>query len=404
MRIALVFMTITRNSDGFSILVHANQHNRHSAVLMAACELFIENHHPSRQELLHFEELCLRLLPKISLQIKADFAEQIATCPLLPRAVALSLAKDDISVAAPLLSHYGQFTDEDLLVILANGNVVHALAIAARPKLSEKVTIALSRYKIPQFGTLDLLETEVLRAESMMPTAADMTPLNLEWIEEAEKPLAMIDTAARPIHQALSADAQPFPLHNLERFMAQEHAHVLTQLDTIEQRLRQRGGDPLSLLKTAYMRAEQAVTFVKLARGGDKSGFARLMARECNLSPDACDTILADPNGFALAICLKSLSLPPETANEAFILLNPILGRDVEQVYLLEWFYGAISAGGAREIVQQWRAPRDSITPEKRTTYATVTAGQSLSDARPERSQERNPGSTARTVRSRHAI
>ena len=140
----------------FDTLVQADNKNRHQAVLTAATELFVSKETPSWEDALHFEELCLRLLPKLSLQAKSEIAERLAHCSGLPKTTALTLAKDDISVAAPILCHYQGFNDTDLLTILARGTELHALALAGRPDLSDTVTLVISKNALPTFDSNEL--------------------------------------------------------------------------------------------------------------------------------------------------------------------------------------------------------------------------------------------------------
>jgi len=64
--------------------------------------------------------------------------------PLLPRDVALRLARDVEGVALPVLSFSPAFTDDDLAEIVRLGGPVRQVAIAKRPKLSRKVADTLA--------------------------------------------------------------------------------------------------------------------------------------------------------------------------------------------------------------------------------------------------------------------
>jgi uncharacterized protein (DUF2336 family) len=64
--------------------------------------------------------------------------------PLLPRDVAMRLARDVEGVALPVLSFSPAFTDEDLVEIVRLGGPVRQIAVAKRPKLSPKVADSLA--------------------------------------------------------------------------------------------------------------------------------------------------------------------------------------------------------------------------------------------------------------------
>ena len=64
--------------------------------------------------------------------------------PLLPRDVALKLARDVEGVALPVLSFSPVFTDDDLAEIVRLGGPVRQVAVAKRPKLTPKVADVLA--------------------------------------------------------------------------------------------------------------------------------------------------------------------------------------------------------------------------------------------------------------------
>jgi uncharacterized protein (DUF2336 family) len=78
--------------------------------------------------------------------VRRALAVTLKESPLVPRDVALKLARDVESVSLPMLHFSPAFTDEDLSEIIRLGGPVRQLAIAQRPKLSRKVTEALAEH------------------------------------------------------------------------------------------------------------------------------------------------------------------------------------------------------------------------------------------------------------------
>ena len=76
--------------------------------------------------------------------VRRALAVTLKKSPLLPRDVALKLARDVESVALPVLSFSPVFTDEDLTEIVRLGGPVRQVAIAKRPRLSPKVADSLA--------------------------------------------------------------------------------------------------------------------------------------------------------------------------------------------------------------------------------------------------------------------
>lgn len=78
--------------------------------------------------------------------VRRAMAVTLKASPLVPRDVALKLARDVESVCLPVLAFSPAFTDEDLAEIVRLGGPVRQLAVARRPELSQAVTAALAEH------------------------------------------------------------------------------------------------------------------------------------------------------------------------------------------------------------------------------------------------------------------
>jgi len=392
----------------FDTLVQADKKNRHQAVLTAASELFASKETTSWDDALHFEELCLRLLPKLGLQAKSEIAERLAHCSGLPKTTALTLAKDDISVAAPILRHYQGFNDTDLLTILARGTELHALVLAGRSDLSDTVMLVISKNTLPTFDR-DELPSEASTIEVKAEENSVQSEPNLE---REPNNIIQSEITAVPEHSAIgremrapsdpdnkarlymdidmersakrliaatqsksgvkSSRKQTNPsISGLDRFLSMEHAHILTYVHAAVENVAEAKINPALILKQAYRRADRARDFTQFAREKNVEQFAALLTRECDLQEDQAKSVINDDHGFALAICLKSLALPKHVANEAFLLLNSKLGEDKEQIYLLNWFYGQITPMAAHSVIKDWHpAEKTSTSAEHKPVHA----------------------------------
>jgi uncharacterized protein (DUF2336 family) len=76
--------------------------------------------------------------------VRRALAVTLKESPLVPRDVALKLARDVESVALPMLNFSPAFTDEDLIEIVRLGGPARQYAVAKRPKLSRSVTDAFA--------------------------------------------------------------------------------------------------------------------------------------------------------------------------------------------------------------------------------------------------------------------
>jgi uncharacterized protein (DUF2336 family) len=80
--------------------------------------------------------------------VRRALAVTLKSSPLVPHDVALRLAKDVETVALPILSFSPVFSDQDLCEIVRIGGPVRQIAIASRPRVSEKVSTTLVDYGV----------------------------------------------------------------------------------------------------------------------------------------------------------------------------------------------------------------------------------------------------------------
>ncbi len=78
--------------------------------------------------------------------VRRALAVTLKSSPLVPRDVALRLARDVETISLPMLNFSPAFLDEDLAEIVRLGGPVRQLAIAQRPELSRTVTSAIAEH------------------------------------------------------------------------------------------------------------------------------------------------------------------------------------------------------------------------------------------------------------------
>lgn len=80
--------------------------------------------------------------------VRRALAVTLKNSTIVPRDVALRLAKDVESISLPMLSSSPVFTDEDLAEIVRLGGPVRQVVIAKRPRVSQTVTNAIVEYGV----------------------------------------------------------------------------------------------------------------------------------------------------------------------------------------------------------------------------------------------------------------
>ncbi|OXE36452.1 MAG: hypothetical protein CGW95_07600 [Phenylobacterium zucineum] len=92
------------------------------------------------------EEILRVLAQDATEMVRRALAVTLKASPMIPRDVALRLARDVESIALPLLSTSPVFTDQDLMEIIRLGDPVRQMVIAKRPKVSRAVSATLVEY------------------------------------------------------------------------------------------------------------------------------------------------------------------------------------------------------------------------------------------------------------------
>lgn len=117
--------------------------------------------------------------------VRQALAVTLKNSPLVPRDVALRLARDIESIALPMLGSSPVFTDEDLAEIVRLGGPVRQVVIAKRPRVSQTVTKA-----IVEFGNERAVEAAC--ANDNADFAEQTLQAVVQRFEESERVLAAV--------------------------------------------------------------------------------------------------------------------------------------------------------------------------------------------------------------------
>ncbi|MBI1407085.1 MAG: DUF2336 domain-containing protein [Caulobacter sp.] len=117
--------------------------------------------------------------------VRRALAVTLKSSPLVPRDVALKLAKDVESICLPMLNFSPSFSDDDLAEIVRLGGPVRQVAIAKRPKISERVTDAIVEHGVEAAVETAAANDNATFSERTLTRA-------LQKFEKSEKVLAAV--------------------------------------------------------------------------------------------------------------------------------------------------------------------------------------------------------------------
>lgn len=287
-------------------------------LLRVLTDLYVQEATHGPAERARYAELACRFLDSVDLATRTVVAERLASYPNTPPAVAGKLARDDISVANPVLRRSTALSEAELHSILDHCGIAHAIAIGKRENLPASVA-------------------ERLRKTGMRRGAPPVAKV----LAAAETNPAVTYTLAR-------------------RFLvtgSEERRLIVTALACCpgldqEERLRRIGSG-------INPRLEQAALQHRTRE------FAALLREQTGMPRGIADRIISEPTGEPLAALCRAFDMPFSTASRILLFLNPAIGGSVGRVIGLAEGYKEMRLANARRLVAAWcglgaelRAPR----------------------------------------------
>jgi len=239
-------------------------------------------------------QIVLEIIGRAATGVRRQFAEQLARDPHAAKPLVFALARDEISIAFPLLLESEALDEDDLVAIMRESPLEYRLGVLQRETVSEKLADAA--------------------VESGDPNV-------MRWL--VENPKAVISRAAmeRLIETSRSAPGLQRPLIDRSDLPADLAARMYA---FVPNALRQRLIDRQRMLAQALdLRASGALTIdllFKTLRAGKMQEFESLFARFTHLSLAAARRILASRTGEALAVALRAQGVEKSTFQAIFIL------------------------------------------------------------------------------------
>ncbi len=127
--------------DALIALSKESSSDKRREVLRSVTDLFLATPDTGRAAVSHvFDDVLSGLAAEMEAEVRAELAARLAPAAHAPRRLALSLAKDQIKVAAPLLTRCHAFTQDDLLDVVRTQGQEHLRLVSGRDDLTEAVS------------------------------------------------------------------------------------------------------------------------------------------------------------------------------------------------------------------------------------------------------------------------
>lgn len=338
---------------------------------------------PSKSELRQFAELFTPLFHASTEEARRQAVAALSQCPNVPGAVALFIASQPISIAAPFLVSSPCLSDDLLIMIARTQGADHARAIVRRDQLSPTVIDALVGLRHSEPTRTAAPEAEP-KAEAMArttartaasdraATAATATTAgamtNLSAVAAAEtaaapaatsKPGKTARSARTEKSAAAAASSEAETAAGAPTSSAAEREEQLRdQIRRLAAHVNRPSSDRLGLRTITAM---QAALLVRFARNREGAHFATTLADILSSSRWLAERILIDLSGRQLATTLLGVGM--EAAEAVFVLekLYPHLAKPAPGATRAEQLWNGLVAVDCEERIETWRRA-DSYT------------------------------------------
>ncbi|HXS42359.1 MAG TPA: DUF2336 domain-containing protein [Stellaceae bacterium] len=239
-------------------------------------------------------QLVIEIIGRVASGVRRQFAEQLARDPHAAKPLVLALARDEISIAFPLLLESSVLDEDDLVEIMRASPLEYRLGVLQRETLGERVAEAAV-----ESGDLNVMRWLVENPKAAISRRA------LESLVEAARGQPELQ---RPLIERSDLPAD---------LVARMYAFVP---DGLRQRILER---QRTLSQALELRAAGALTIdvlFKTLRAGKINEFTSLFARFTRVSLAAADQVLSSPTGEALAVALRAQAVEKSTFQAIFIL------------------------------------------------------------------------------------
>ncbi|GEO84339.1 hypothetical protein GCM10007920_46700 [Ciceribacter naphthalenivorans] len=341
---------------------------------------------PGKSELRQFAELFTPLYKASSEEARRQAVAALSQCPNVPGAVALFIASQPISIAAPFLVASPCLTDDLLIMIARTQGGAHARAIVRRADLSPTVIDALvglrhsePKRTAPRAENMEA-ETETKSSAAVAPAKAEpvatrvakrliggwKTTKTAKPATPASAPAASSVAATSPVAET---DAARPGLDAAER-----EEQLRDQIRQLTIHMNRPSADRLGLRTITPIQAALLVRFARTREGG---AFATTLADTLSSSRWLAERILLDLSGHQLATTLIGIGMEPDDALYVLERLYPHLGQRLPAATRAAHLWNSLDPVECEARIETWRRadsytfrPQEAAPPQPADTPA----------------------------------
>ena len=302
--------------------------NMRPVLFRVVCDLFLLKQHHSRDEVLQFEEMALRMMPGLDDALLAVVAARVAAHPDTPGSVLRQFLARSEAVSGPVYASAAALRADNLKEAAYLGSAETAVAVARRETLEPEVAQLLAER--PEEGiVLALLDNRGARVNEATQAYLIRRARHSPGLATA---VAARDDFGGDM-SALYLSAPP----------ARRKAIVLSA------RRLELGASPPP--PVAAHEAAGLKRLERLALARDMPGFVAALAVALTCKRERAERLAQDATGEPLALALVAAGMRAEPAARIFMCMAPAIAHSVERVHALADLVASVPRAAAMRLV-----------------------------------------------------
>jgi uncharacterized protein (DUF2336 family) len=300
------------------------------ARILGQMSIDIDSARLTPQELQLALDIMRTLASDAELSVRRAVAEAMKASRHLPHDIALKLARDDVSVAVPVLEHTPVLSDDDLILILADGNGSKQVAIARRPSVSATLAAAIVDTGNAAAVTTLVGNKGAILSDAVLQTTLDrfgkFETVKASMVEREQLPVTIAERLVSLVSEKLKltlAARHGLPAHVASEIILEARERATVELISGTSP----GEDTRALVQQLHANGRLTPSLVLRALcTGDIEFVEEAMAEIAGTTPDKASILIHDAGKRGLKALYAKCSFP-EALFPAFRVAVDVIGE-----------------------------------------------------------------------------
>lgn len=325
-----------------------------------------EDHTEAETE--HFDTILTQVAADVEVALRTELAERLADVDAAPKGLINQLARDDFSVAEPVLSRSSVLSDDDLVDIVRERGMEHMNAIATRPTVSPAVSD-----EIVERGDMGVLRSlagndgarfSQQGAVRIADRSVGDEQLQNALVSRADLPTEVVEKVytqiSETVRREVAASSDSLTPGMIDRLIAQSKEAIVksAKADPLADAGAQRAIQNHIAART--LNEPVMVTYLERKMLPE---FLLAFAHLVGVDKETAQRILRDRSCEAAAVACRAAQFETTTFNAIMDLLGGASNRDARQARKMLSLYDQITVETAQRVMRFWKVRKQSADP-----------------------------------------